>query len=182
MKNRAEKIGKFRFKMNFGLDFGACLDGELNRLRWNFSDVKRLWTAASPCRLDLPIFLSPCLLNLRQCLSYIEITNSYTIKLVNPLAQILAFRKNAFRWFAMKKYAEFFERTKRMFDRLMIVVRFFPASPWRFPWFKAVATSKHEGKHPAEMPDAVGGNEIIKPISTFVNSILTKKWRHDGKI
>ena len=26
MKNRAEKIGKFRFKMNFGLDSGACRD------------------------------------------------------------------------------------------------------------------------------------------------------------
>jgi hypothetical protein len=40
---------------------------------------------------------------------------------------------------------------------------------------------KHVRKRPAEMPDAVGGNLIIKPISTFVNSILTKKtdakWR-----
>ena len=43
-----------------------------------------------------------------------------------------------------------------MFDRLIIVVRFFLPAHGVSPDFKAVATSKHEGKHPAEMPDFMG--------------------------
>jgi hypothetical protein len=106
MKNRAEKIGKFRFKMNFGLDSAVCRDGELNRLHRNFSDAKHLWTTVSLCRFDLPIFLRSCLLNLRhECLSYIEI--HCTIKRINTVAKILAFRKNAFRRRAMKKIQNF---------------------------------------------------------------------------